>query len=291
MTLPRITAGVASVVVACTQPGPSYDPFVAPEAQVREAIETVVATPLTHPDELHVSTTASQRIDSLIKAKLDSAGIQVVAAAEYSRIWDRILRQLGGFFDPITGERNEVKFEAARRELLRELRGRFGTDVLLYAELQIVEAVVDDGVAKWDGTSQRVTGANTRILSEFRATFQDDGFGSDLYGTIDAVSLVLAIDDGDGKELYRHYGGVEVLSTSALGGEGGGGGGGGGADRGYTLVADEGRVAYAVGIVAEPLAQARGGPRPRRPTPQPDGTTPHITTPDGTATLRHPTGR
>ncbi len=281
MTLTRITAGVAAVVVGCTQPGPRYDPFVAPEARLREAIEAVVATPLTHPDELHVSTAASQRIDSLIKAKLDSAGIQVVAAAEYSRIWDRILRQLGGFFDPITGERNEVKFEAARRELLRELRGRFGTDVLLYAELQIVEAVVDGGVAKWDGTRQRVTGASARILSEFRATFQDDGFRSELYGTIDAVSLVLGIDDGDGKELYRHFGGVEVLSTSTLGS--------GGDTRSYTLVADEERVAYAVGIVAEPLSQARAGPR--RPTPQPDGSTPHTTTPDGTARLHHPTPR
>ena len=288
MTLPRITAGVAAVVVACAQPEPRYDPFVAPEAQVREAIEVVVATPLTHPDELHVSTAASQRIDSLVKAKLDSAGIQVVAAAEYSSIWDRILRQLGGFFDPITGERNEVKFEVARRELLRELRGRFGTDVLLYTELQIVEAVVDDGVAKWDGTSQSVTGRGARILGEFRATFQGDGFGSELFGTIDAVSLMLAIDDGDGKELYRHFGGVEVLSTSPLEGEGEGEGegGGGGAARSYTLVADEGRVAYAVGIVAEPLSRG-----PSRPTPQPDGTTPHTTTPDGTTTLRHPTGR
>ena len=264
MKLPRIAAGVASVVVACTQPGPTYDPFVAPEAQVRAAIEAVVATPLIHPAELHVSTEVSHRIDSLIKAKLDSAGIQVVAADEYSRIWDRIIRQLGGFFDPITGERNEVKFESARRILLREVRGRFGTGVLLYAELQIVEAVVEDGVARWDGTSQPVTGRGARILSEFRATFREDRFGSELYGTIDAVSLMLAIDDGDGKELYRNFGGVEVLSTLALGG--------GGNDSSYALVADEGRVAYAVGIVAEPLSQARAGPPP--PSTPPGGPPP-----------------
>ena len=246
---------------------------------MREAIEAVVATPLTHSEGLHVSTAVSQRIDSLIKAKLDSAGIQVVAATEYSRIWERILRQVGGFFDPITGERNEMKFAAARRELLRELRGRFGTDVLLYAELQIVEAVVDDGVARWDGTSQPVTGRGARILSEFRATFQEDRFGSELYGTIDAVSLVLAIDDADGKELYRHFGGVEVLSTSGL--EVGGGGEGGGDARSYALVADEGRVAYAVGIVAEPLSRARGGPRARTPLPARRATTTPLPNPAG----------
>ena len=247
LTAVRLCAAFATTAtVACTSPAPAYDPFIAPAETVFEAIEAIVATPLSYPGELRVSDSASQRIGSLIEAELTAAGIRVVSADEYSDVWDRILRQMGGFFDPVTGERDEVKFQATRRELLRELRGRFGTAVMLYSELQIVEAEVADGVAKWDGTSQLVIGGDSRIERRFADTFEQDMFGSNLYGTIGAVSLVLAIDGTEGEELYRSFGGVEVLSTAAPGN----------GDAGYALVADSARVEYAVGIVVKPLSQA-----------------------------------
>lgn len=240
------TAFATTATVACTSPAPAYDPFVVPAETVFDAIEAIVATPLTLPGELRVSDSASHRIDSLIEAELTAAGIRVVSADEYAVVWDRILRQMGGFFDPVTGERDEVKFQATRRELLRELRGRFGTAVMLYSELQIVEAEVADGVAKWDGTSQLVIGGGSRIERRFADTFEQDMFGSNLYGTIGAVSLVLAIDGTEGEELYRSFGGVEVLSTAAPAS----------GDVAYELVADSARVEYAVGIVVKPLSQA-----------------------------------
>ena len=191
---------------------PPYNPFLVPADTVRSVVNTVIVTPAMPPEGVFVSVSATRRIDSVIEARLRQGGYSVVSTVEYSLIWDGILRQMGGFFDPITGERDEEKFATARKELLRELKGRFDTQVLLYSELQIVDVFVDGGVAWWDGVTQDLSGDDTAIRSEFRDTFERDEFGSYADGVVSAITLVVAIDGPDGKEWYRNFGGIEVLA-------------------------------------------------------------------------------
>ena len=237
-----------------------YNPFVGPADSVLKVVSTVVVTPVVPPQGLVVSDSVSAQISSLIEARLRQAGFSVVPRVEYTRIWDGILRQLGGFFDPLTGERDEGKFEAARKELLRELKGRFDTQVLLYAELQVVEAFVDGGVAAWDGAEQDIGGERSAIAVDYQATFERDDLGDPDDGVVSAVTLMVAIDGPDGVEVYRNFGGLEVLAR-----------------RGVAMVEREGefavraepeRLVHAVERVLGPLldkktARSRRGQTPR----------------------------
>ena len=242
-----------------TVPEQPYDPFLVPADTVRSVVNNVIVTPAVLPEGVLVSPMAASRIDSVIEARLRQSGYSVVPAAEYSRIWDGILRQTGGFFDPITGQRDEKKFETARKELLRELKGRFDTQVLLYVELQVVDASVDDGVASWDGATHNIRGDDSPIGAEFYDTFERDEFGTSADGVVSAITLMVAIDGPDAKELYRNFGGVEVLARRQ--------GSVGEAEGDFELRAELGRILAAVNRALGPLI----GPTPR--TTPPDGQT------------------
>ncbi len=209
---PLLAATLLSVGCFMTMAEQPYDPFLVPADTVRSVVNTVIVTPAVPPEGVFVSAMAASRIDSVIEARLQQGGYSVVPAAEYSRIWDGILRQMGGFFDPITGQRDEEKFTTARKELLRELKGRFDTQVLLYAELQVVDASVDGGVASWDGVTHDIRGGGQPIRTEFYDTFERDELGGSADGVVSAITLMVAIDGPDDKELYRNFGGLEVLA-------------------------------------------------------------------------------
>ena len=241
-------------------PEQPYNPFVAPADSVLKVVSAVVVTPVVPPQGVVVSDSVSAQISSLIEARLRQAGFSVVPAVEYTRIWDGILRQLGGFFDPLTGERDKGRFEAARKELLRELKGRFGTQVLLYAELQVVDAQVDGGIASWDGAIHDLRGENGPIEAAFRGTFERDEPGGRGDGVVSAVTLMVAIDGPDGREMYRNFGGLEVLARrgeaiAEIEGE-------------FAVRAEPERLAHAVERVLGPLlgkktARSRRGQTPR----------------------------
>ena len=189
-----------------------YDPFLVPRDTVLRTVTTIVVTPIVPPGDVFVSEQAEQLITGVLEAQLRDGGFSVVPASEYSRIWDGIIRQMGGFFDPLTGERDEQKFELARTELLRELQGRFHTRVLLYAELQIVDAYVDGGVAGWDGAEHDIRGDRVLIAEAYQDTFEQDEFGGGVDGVVSAVTLMVALDGPAGREMYRNFGGLEVVS-------------------------------------------------------------------------------
>lgn len=207
-----ISVAVSAGCFLPPQPEDRYDPFVAPTDTVLNLVGTIVVTPVVPPEGVSVSAAASEVITGAIETRLSEAGITVIPAAEYARIWDGIIRQLGGFFDPLTGEREEWKFQAARRELMRELQGRYQTQVLLYAELQVLEVYVEGGVAEWDGAEHDIRGEDEPIKSQYQDTFQQDDLGGSGDGVVSAVSLATAIDGPDGREIYRNFGGLEVVS-------------------------------------------------------------------------------
>lgn len=266
LRLPRTTLlAAATALTGCSfqTPEQQYNPFLAPADSVLKVVSAVVVTPLVPPQGVVVSDSVSAQISSLIEDRLRQAGFSVVPRAEYTRIWDGILRQLGGFFDPLTGERDEGKFEAARKELLRELKGRFDTQVLLYAELQVVDALVDGGVASWDGATHDLRGENWPIGAAFQDTFERDEFGGRADGVVSAVTLMVAIDGPDGREIYRNFGGLEVLArrdkaTAEIEGE-------------FAVRAEPDRVVHAVERVLGPLLDKKTARSRRGQTPRTEG--------------------
>jgi hypothetical protein len=238
----RYSGIVPLILAACAPPLEEYDPFVVPADRVYMTIGAIVLAPVVPPPDVAVSAAAAARIDSVVGQQLREAGFRVVPAAEYGKIWDRILQQMGGFFDPLTGVRDESKFAAARGELLEELLGRFETQVVMYAELEVVDAFVEGGLAEWDGMTQRI-GRNNTIAAQFRGSFEQGEYGSRDDGVVSAISLVLAVDGADGTEMYRNFGGLEVVSVPLEYAPTGT----------FTLIADDERVSVSAGLALGPL--------------------------------------
>jgi erythromycin esterase len=183
--LPILVAG------ACRPPPPVIEPFVVPQAEFYDSVETIVVTPVSLPEGVTAPDYVLTWFDELIEESLRGAGFTVIPAKTYVDIWTRINEDAGGFFNPFTGQRDEYRYESGVDELFAELKERFSPDAVLYPEMWIVEAPTAGGFARWDGVSQKVgTSAESAVL---------------------ALSLGIVVQDMDATELYSNVWGLEVL--------------------------------------------------------------------------------
>ncbi len=166
--------------------------FTVPSDSLLRRIETVALVPVRVPDDLDVPESVLTEYDTVLESVLRLSGFAVVPAAEYSKIWSRLTQEAGGFFDPFTGRRDEPKFDAAVRQLYRELNEVAAPDALLFPEIEVVETEYFSRSAEWDGASQRVEAPG--------------GSGWAL-----VLSLVVVLESMDGRELYSNVQGVEII--------------------------------------------------------------------------------
>ncbi len=200
---------VLLLLAGCTS-HPDPEAFAIEPDQFYRAANTIVLTPATLPGELASYAARAVEFDSLIASALEQSGLNLVPAYEYSALWETVMERAGGFFDPITGERDEQKFTLARDSLFGLLQELYAPDALLYPEVWIVGAPFAGGVAQWDGTSQALIGLGSRILDALGAVLGQSE--SNLpEGTVDALSLVVFVEDIEGMELYANSGGIQVL--------------------------------------------------------------------------------
>ncbi len=174
------------------------------------SVNTIVLTPVSVPEGLEEHTAAMEEFDSLIAVSLERADYTIIPAEEYAALWEGILSRTVGLFDSLTGERNEAVFEAARQVLFGRLNELYHPDALLYPEIWIVDAPFSGGTAQWDGVSQELVGVGTRIVDALGALFS--ATESNLpTGDVEAVSLVVFIENMEGEEIYANSGGIQVL--------------------------------------------------------------------------------
>ncbi|UCD23590.1 MAG: hypothetical protein JSW51_11185 [Gemmatimonadota bacterium] len=178
------------------------------EQEVR--VNTIVLTPASVPEGLEGFAGAMEEFDSLIAHSLENAGYTLVPADEYGLLWESILNRTVGLFDSTSGERNEAVFVTARQELLDLLNEQYQPDALLYPEIWVVDAPFAGGTARWDGVSQELVGVGTRIVDALGALFSASE-SSLPTGDVEAVSLVVFIENMDGQEIFANAGGIQVL--------------------------------------------------------------------------------
>jgi hypothetical protein len=152
--------------------------------------------------------------------------------------------QLGGFFDPITGKRDEAKFKTAREHLLREVNAMTKADAILHPSIQLVKAGFGNNEARWHGTSESL------ITGGFWGAF----LAGTNNGTSSALSLYVTLEDINGVELYINAGGIQLAAKLS----------------GRTFVAvprnelfaDEKRNQAAVNVALNPLIGKAALPKP-----------------------------
>lgn len=182
-----------ALLLACVAVPTRSDPFAVPRQLFFDSVETIVVTSTSVVGEVTIADSILTQFENVIEDKLRAAGLSVVPASEYAEIWDRIAGETGGFFDPYTGERDEESFQTAAGRLRTELVERFDPDAFLYPEIWEVEAPFSVGEAYWAGVTQSVTG------------------GGGYSGDVLATTLLVAIQDTSGNELYTKEAGIQVL--------------------------------------------------------------------------------
>lgn len=206
---PAACLALALSVAACAGKSDSYPLSIPPEGLFQQT-KIIALTPVSIPEGLQNQASSAGEFDSLIAAVLADAGYSLVSVDDYVAVWGRILDHMGGLTDPITGERDETKFELARERLYLDLSEMYHADLVLYPEVWTVDAPFAEGVATWDGASQSMVQFGVRVL-DFIGAFLSSSESQLPRGTVRALSLMVFVEDMTGVEVLSDAGGIELL--------------------------------------------------------------------------------
>ena len=162
---------------------PPYDPFILSRSEIYERVETLAMMPLQFPD-FDRKEEVTARYEVLITERLEAAGFSVIPAEESSSIMNSKIEQLGGMFDPKTGQMTKEKRQAVSEHLVQELDAKYDFDAFVAPKIVIVTANWSGNSAAWDGVTETVTGK-----TGFWAAFSN----SNMAGTIPAMSLFVVL--------------------------------------------------------------------------------------------------
>ena len=193
-----ITTGLVCFLgVSCASQAVPYNSFKKTQDQFYKEIKTIALTPLDVPEGLGDQPSLNAQFESSVEAELKKAGFEVVPSKVYKDIWDGRIRQMGGYFDPRTGQVEKAKYEAIVEYARKQLKSRYNADALLYSAICFVRVEFLGNVARWDGTSEVI---------------EEPGKKSETQGSTGALSFCVRIEDIQGVESYVNRGGIQLLS-------------------------------------------------------------------------------
>lgn len=203
---------LAQLAVGCATSNP-YVPLSIPRDEFRRTANTIALAPVLPPQGIEIADSLLANMDTLIQATLVNAGYSCISSREHAEVWDRIVVQMGGLYDSLTGEVDELRLEVAREQLRRDLEDMYQPDYILFPEIWMVRAETSGGVASWDGVSQPLVGFGTRVLNVIDAILgQYEGFLQP--EVVDALSLGVIVESIQGVEIFQSAGGIEVLKET-----------------------------------------------------------------------------
>jgi hypothetical protein len=193
---------VALTLASCAPRAPAVNPFKVPQADIKAKVKVIALAPVNLPGDIDDAEPVKAKFESLITAKLTAAGYKVVPSSEYAAVWKQITESLGGFFDPLTGKRDDKKVKTAREHAVREVTAKTKADAVFDAVINVVKVNFGNNRAAWHGTTEPLmTGG---AWSSF--------FNGPYQGTVGALSLFVALSDANDVDMYLNAGGIQVLS-------------------------------------------------------------------------------
>ncbi|HYC00674.1 MAG TPA: hypothetical protein VEC57_16180 [Candidatus Limnocylindrales bacterium] len=203
---PVVVLALAAYGCAAREP---YNPFRIEKDVFRQQVHTIALMPTVVPNDAENVDQIRAKFESLITARLGQAGFATIPSGQTAEVFERVRSEVGGTYDPVTGELDAEKEDATRKKALAQIAERFGADAVLHSRIVVVKAGFRNGAATWLGTTQRIEHGGSlavRILG-----------GVTVSGTVGATGLAVTIEDTTGTDLYLDSGGIEVLSKYSFG--------------------------------------------------------------------------
>ena len=193
--------GLITFSTACAVVTP-YDPFIKSRSEIFDRVDVVSMTPIELQDFDRKDEVAA-RYEALITERLETAGFTVIPSSEFSSIRDPMIEQLGGVFDPITGQEDKEKLKTVQSHITNELITKFDIDAYISPRIEVTTANWNSNKATWDGVEDETTG---------KEGFWADFFGPQATGTIPALSLILPLTGTSGVTYYVGRGGIQLFA-------------------------------------------------------------------------------
>jgi hypothetical protein len=199
-----ITIIIAALIGGgCATTAP-YNPFKVTQEEIYAKTKTIALTPVVVPGDLTDPEALKAKFESLLEAKLREAGFLTVPSKEFAEIWKRMTEQVGGYFDPISGKRDESKLKTVREHTYRELSTKFNADACLHSNIRVFKINWSGTTARWHGASESIMPAGQQVLEVL--------VGINRYGTVPALSLTVSLQDTNEVNLYLNSGGIQLVS-------------------------------------------------------------------------------
>lgn len=180
--------------VSAQQTRDKYDP------SFRDLNKVVAVAPL-FVEPFEVSEEQRSAFMSQFEARLDKLGFDVVSSETFAPIWNGKMEELGGYYDPYSGERIEEKYATVRDHTYSTLAQDHEIDAYFFPRITVVEAELQGASASWDGVSER-------LVKGFWEAMSTD---ASVKTSIPALSLKVEARDGADALLYEGVGGVELM--------------------------------------------------------------------------------
>lgn len=184
------------------------DIFDVPQEQILAQVNRVGLLGASFEEQWPRSSAAQQEFERLATEWLAKANMTTVPSSAYAEIEARLVKEEGGWFDPmngavIAGKRQSIKSKA-RAEFLatHQLNG------LLELRIDVISARMFEQKARWHGVTEiaRVPSNRGKLMQAFLDS------SATVSGTLPALSVAAILYDAEGKKLYGRYGGLQLMS-------------------------------------------------------------------------------
>jgi len=187
--------------------GRANSPLRVSREQLLGSVRRVAVSPIAN-GGFDVSDEARKRWMELVRAELAPLNWELIEAPTANQVL--AAKMLGSqLYDPMTGRRDDGRYQEIRRSIFREAGGSPSPDAILWLSLVRVTLQQSHGHAYWDGVNQQVF---TRAPVDTRV-FSGNEVPAAGVGSIEAVSLSATLTDAQDTELYYSRGGLELVQT------------------------------------------------------------------------------
>jgi len=159
---------------------------------IKQKVKTVVIPEVQLPFKSATSEAISRQFLDKVAFKLDAAGFKVLPSDVFTTVNEGMKKRVGDLYDPKTGKIYSEKAQAVWKHTLAELKTKYQVDAIVSCYVDVFNVEFSHGSAFWHGIEYSV-GSNAYSYN----------------GTVGVLSLVFALIDVQGTELYRSFGGLQ----------------------------------------------------------------------------------
>ncbi|HEY2676208.1 MAG TPA: hypothetical protein VGI65_04510 [Steroidobacteraceae bacterium] len=193
--------------------GQEESPLLVPREQILSSIHRVVLGPLLT-NGFTPSAELATNYRAQIHERLAKLGWDVVDSAQLHAAFGAAVRQVGGFYDPMTGKVDPDRLRSSMQAALKALSLPSPPDGIVVMGLVKTTATQKYGNAAWDGAEQNALNLGPAIHHGKLFGGTEDGTAGE--SRISASSLYFLLRDANGTVLYESRGGIQLLQQLSL---------------------------------------------------------------------------